>query len=267
MSRSGRYISASAALGTAAVLWWLTPGKAVLFQAATWQKMAQPGALSSVHAHLENRCASCHTPARGVRPESCIACHAGSESLLQRGTTSFHAGISSCTECHPEHRGRHQHPTRMDHTALTHIGLRQLRSHDVPDSESRQLARRLREWIRRSAADPEAVPHTRITPGEFVLNCRRCHASEDRHLGLFGSDCAECHATDRWRVPEFRHPPASSTDCAQCHQAPPSHYMMHFRMISARVAGKPHARVGQCHLCHRTTSWNDIRGTGWYKHH
>jgi len=43
--------------------------------------------------------------------------------------------------------------------------------------------------------------------------------------------------------------------------------MMHFKMISARVAGKPHARISQCFQCHQTTSWNDILGTGWYKHH
>ncbi|MBI3736827.1 hypothetical protein HY256_09975 [Candidatus Sumerlaeota bacterium] len=53
----------------------------------------------------------------------------------------------------------------------------------------------------------------------------------------------------------------------QCHQAPPSHYMMHFEMVSMKVAGQEHAEVSQCYLCHQTTAWNDIRGVGWYKHH
>ena len=43
--------------------------------------------------------------------------------------------------------------------------------------------------------------------------------------------------------------------------------MMHFRMVSAKVAGQPHAAVRQCFLCHQTTAWNDIKGVGWYKHH
>jgi hypothetical protein len=43
--------------------------------------------------------------------------------------------------------------------------------------------------------------------------------------------------------------------------------MGHFHMVSAKVARRPHARVNQCHLCHQTTSWNDIKGVGWYKHH
>jgi hypothetical protein len=71
----------------------------------------------------------------------------------------------------------------------------------------------------------------------------------------------------QWAIPEFRHPSPRSTDCAQCHQAPPSHYMEHFHMVSMKVAGKPHARVDQCYQCHQTTAWNDVKGVGWYKHH
>jgi hypothetical protein len=43
----------------------------------------------------------------------------------------------------------------------------------------------------------------------------------------------------------------------------PSHYMLHFLMVSRSVAQEPDARVDQCFACHQTTSWNDIRQTGW----
>lgn len=43
--------------------------------------------------------------------------------------------------------------------------------------------------------------------------------------------------------------------------------MEHFKMISMKVAKQEHADVTQCFLCHQTTSWNDIKGVGWYKHH
>mgnify|MGYP003129485501 FL=1 len=89
----------------------------------------------------------------------------------------------------------------------------------------------------------------------------------DSHFGLMGRDCAQCHGTQRWTIPASRHPSAKSRDCAQCHQAPPSHYMMHFNMVSAKVARKPHAKVEQCFECHRTTAWTDIPGIGHYKHH
>jgi hypothetical protein len=36
---------------------------------------------------------------------------------------------------------------------------------------------------------------------------------------------------------------------------------MHFSMLSAPIARQPNAKVNQ------TTSWNDIKGVGWTKHH
>jgi hypothetical protein len=202
---------------------------------ATWQQQASPGRLSAAHAFLESNCAACHTPVAGVEAANCIACHASNEWLLQRQPTAFHASIGSCRECHPEHQGGWRPPSTMDHATLAAIGMRQTGGKD---------------------ARPETV-----------LDCAACHGTKDRHFGLFGQDCVQCHTTTRWTIPEFRHPSARSTDCAQCHQAPPSHYMGHFHMVSARVAGKPHARVEQCYLCHQTTAWNDIKGVGFYKHH
>lgn len=255
------YLVISVAALAIVALWLLLPSESALKRPATWQRVASPGSLSAAHAHLENNCAACHTPVQGVEPANCIVCHANNASILQRQPTSFHANISSCKECHLEHRGRAVRATNMDHAALAEIGLRQLKDDDA-DSEREALREHLVAW----AIQPSS-PHAHITPDEAVLNCATCHSNDDRHFQLFGQDCAQCHATDRWTIPEFQHPSPSSTDCAQCHQAPPSHYMMHFKMISARVAGKPHARVDQCFQCHQTTSWNDIKGAGWYKHH
>ena len=155
----------------------------------------------------------------------------------------------------------------MDHAALAAIGLRQLRAEDRPDDEGNLLRERLIAWINRQAGATPPVGHPDLSPREVVLDCTACHANDDRHVGLFGRDYAQCHGTTAWTIAAFRHPSARSMDCAQCHQAPPSHYMGHFHMISARVAGRPHARVDQCFLCHQTTAWNDIKGVGWYKHH
>jgi hypothetical protein len=210
-----------------------------LGEAATWQRQVSPGRLSARHAFLEDNCAACHTAGKGPEAVNCIACHANNESLLQRQPTAFHANVASCRECHTEHRGSNRRPTDMDHDALARIGLRQFKDKN----------------------------HSDLTASEAVLNCATCHANKDRHVKLFGQDCAQCHTTAKWTIPEFRHPSSRSTDCAQCHQAPPSHYMGHFHMVSAKVAGQPRAKVNQCYLCHQTTAWNDIKGVGWYKHH
>ena len=253
----GTLASASLAIG----IWLAMPAESNWKRPSTWQRVASPGDLSAAHRHLEDNCAACHTPVAGVEAANCILCHANDESLLQRQPTAFHAGIGTCRECHREHQGLARRPTQMDHEALAAIGLREL-SEDDSDRQNKWLHDQLVAWTKNNPA-----PHPAIHAIETMLDCATCHANDDRHFDLFGQDCAQCHATDRWTIPEFRHPSSSSTDCAQCHQAPPSHYMMHFKMISARVAGKPHARVDQCFQCHQTTSWNDIQRAGWYKHH
>jgi hypothetical protein len=239
-----------------------------LGEAVTWQRQASPGRLSASHAFLENNCAACHTSVKGVEAANCVVCHANNESLLQRQPTAFHGDVGSCRECHPEHQGGTRPPTTMDHAALARIGLRQRGDKGDANTENAVLRKQLVTWINRQEGGGEpAIPHERITPLEATLNCAKCHANKDPHFKLFGQDCARCHATAQWTIPEFRHPSPHSTDCAQCHQAPPSHYMGHFHMVSMKVAGKPHARVDQCYQCHQTTAWNDIKGVGFYKHH
>lgn len=239
-----------------------------VLDATSWERMARPGDLSKPHAFLEHNCAACHTGGKGVEASSCIACHANDESLLKRQPTAFHADVSSCVECHREHRGMDRRPTDMDHGALAEIGFRQLKADRTPGGENERVRKDLLDWIgKHRPAGHGSEGHSSLSPREAVLNCASCHSNQDRHAKLFGQDCAQCHATAKWTIPEFRHPSPKSTDSVQCHQAPPSHYMMHFKMVSAKVARQPTARVDQCFLCHQTTVWNDIKGVGLYKHH
>ena len=232
-----------------------------------WQQQASPGDLSAGHAFLEQNCGACHTPLRGVEAPHCIVCHANNQALLKRQTTSFHAGIGACAECHREHDGAATVAAPMDHRKLAAIGQRRL-SQGKEGSEGWLLYQQLVAWADRAgSAVASSAENPHLTPAEMALDCRTCHATKDPHRGMFGRDCAQCHATTQWTLPEFRHPSPRSLDCAQCHQAPPSHYMEHFRMISMRIAGKMSAQVNQCYLCHQTTAWNDIRSVGYFKHH
>jgi hypothetical protein len=219
-----------------------------------------PGKLSRAHAFLENNCAACHTSTKGVEAKSCIVCHVDNKTVLQREPSAFHADIGSCTECHREHQGRVVSTTTMDHAILARIGLHQMKTASTDDPARSALV----AWLQQGTA-PSITPH--LQRAESLLNCASCHQTKDRHVGLFGADCAQCHNTAKWTIPEFRHPSPVSQSCAQCHQAPPSHYMMHFKMISMTVAGQPNAHVSQCFLCHQTTAWNDIKRVGYYKHH
>lgn len=229
-----------------------------------WQRMASPGALSRSHAFLEHNCAACHTPVRGVEALNCIVCHANERSLLQRQPTAFHADINQCAACHLEHQGTDPPPARMDHDLFARLGAREADRAATTQPVKEGAAVRLADFVK---GDSNHSLHPAITSREAALDCRACHSSQDRHQGFFGTDCTQCHGTTAWTIPQFRHPRPSSTDCAQCHQAPPSHYMMHFQMVSMKVARREQAQVNQCFLCHQTTSWNDIKGVGWYKHH
>ena len=230
---------------------------------ASWQHTVLPGALSQPHAFLESNCAACHTANKGVEAKNCIVCHADNKTVLQRQPSAFHADIAACAACHLEHQGRVPSTTKMDHAALARIGFKQLKSEPQPSGVD---VAQIKHWLDETNAAPQpALAHLR--PEEALLNCAVCHQTKDRHRGLFGTDCAQCHGTTKWTLPEFRHPSSASQSCAQCHQAPPSHYMMHFQMIDQAICGQPNAKVNQCFLCHQTTSWNDIKGVGFYKHH
>lgn len=252
-----------------------------------WQQAVEPGSLSQSHAFLSNNCASCHTPVKGVEPALCIACHADNTALLQRQPTVFHANVQVCNGCHVEHQGTARMPTKMDHSLLAKLGHEQIKSANLNVGPSRSDIESVAKYLDRIPRDEQRAPvqvaqyaevksansaqlpanHPRTGAGESMLNCASCHATKDRHQGLFGSDCVQCHATTQWTVEQFRHPSARSTECAQCHQPPPSHNMMHFSMMSAPLARQPNAKVNQCFLCHQTTDWNDIKGVGRIKHH
>ncbi len=227
-----------------------------------WQSSVSPGTLSPKHAYLGNRCTACHEPAVGVTVAKCTSCHANSEQLLGRQPTAFHASITECTACHIEHVSGSVRPRLMDHVALAGIGARALERASPTDAESAATLHSIKTWLHIRSPEQFDSDNSRI-----ALNCAGCHDRRDPHFKRFGSDCGLCHLLESWAVPGYQHPSPRSQQCVQCHQAPPSHYMGHFAMISQRVAGKEHARVEECSACHNTTGWNDIVGVGFYKHH
>ncbi|MGE0279060.1 MAG: class III cytochrome C family protein [Rhizobiaceae bacterium] len=221
-----------------------------------WRAAASPGPLSKAHAFLENECGACHTPNKGVTAAACMTCHATDAPVFALQAAAFHADIKECRFCHIEHQGGTIRPTRMDHTVLARIGWGK-------GSEAATKSGAMSEIAHFLARSTGAHAITDIA----TLDCNSCHQNRDPHRGLMGRECAECHQINSWKIAGFLHPSPQSQECAQCHQAPPSHYMMHFHMISMMVAGQEHAKVEQCFMCHQSDSWNNIKGVGWYKHH
>lgn len=223
----------SAALVAALLIPWLvhSQGSAGV---PGWQGLVNPGPVSGAHSFLAGQCEACHTPHQGVEAKQCLTCHAATR-FTDKASTRFHAEATTCAGCHTEHLGGRA-PARMDHAVLLDA----------------------RVW------NPARTPPK--AAGIAGLDCAACHGVKDPHQGLMGAGCAECHGTETWRIAGSRHPPDSSTQCAECHRPPPSHTMMHFEMVSQRVAGET-ARVEQCFACHATDDWNNIRKVGRYDHH
>lgn len=225
-----------------------------------WGSAASPGPLSAAHTFLGAQCESCHTPDRGIKAESCITCHAPDAAVLAKQSTAFHATIQDCSGCHIEHQGTEVRPVRIDHSVLTTVGVRAAHDGTIPRQFATADATAIRHFLAGATGSGPATDAN-------VLDCASCHSFRDKHLGLFGQQCADCHATETWKITGFLHPSPKSQECNQCHQAPPSHYMMHFAMMDQGISGQKNARVEQYFLCHQRDSFNDIKGTGWFKMH
>lgn len=256
MKGAGRFYAALAAVAVALV----TTIVAILYASngeriPGWNAAFAPGSLSLKHGFLSGKCEACHTPTQGPKAATCIGCHANAAVVLGKQSTAFHTSVQNCNGCHAEHRSSAR-PTKMDHQEL-------MRAETDRNGGSTGIVGRLHDI----SGDFQKLIRMPESSANSLLECAACHSNRDPHRGLFGRECGACHSSASWRISQYRHPSASSKDCAQCHQAPPSHYMEHFVMVSETVAGRAHTNVRDCFLCHRTDSFNDIAGVGWYKHH
>lgn len=234
-----------------------------------WKGWVNPGPLSKAHAFLADKCESCHTPYKGPDPKACLSCHADNPRLLEMQNTAFHANIGTCSGCHVEHQGEDRRPINMDHQVLAKAGVTwsTKMSEGAPDAGKTDKMPSIVADLQHYLAGIEHSKTSGIAPEAEVLQCSSCHAKQNPHQNLLGSECATCHTTKVWSIPEFVHPSPNTRDCNQCHQAPPSHYMEHFTMMSQQIARRPDAKVEDCQACHLTNSWNDIAGVGWSKVH
>lgn len=218
-----------------------------------WKGFVNPGPLSRSHAFIGKQCETCHAPHQGVDDRKCVTCHA-STAFKDKPSTRFHIEAKTCRTCHVEHEGAAA-PTVMDHAALLRPDVWKMPRPAAAGEKPRTVLNDMVTWSKGRAADQLSD-----------LECSTCHSVKDVHQGLFGQQCSACHAVKAWAVPSFRHPASNSTLCAECHRPPPSHTMMHFTMMSQKIAGK-RAKVEQCYACHTTDSWNNIRGVGPFDHH
>lgn len=185
--------------------------------------------LTGLHANVA--CASCHANKtyRGT-PTDCFSCHAAQD---------VHTGQfgTICSQCHTPSGWRN---VTFDHSntsfaltgSHTNVACRSCHVNNV----------------------------FRGTPG----NCFACHASDDRHNGQFGTDCAACHITISWGNVNFDHANTAfpltgshvNAVCTACHingvyrGTPRNCFACH------ASDDRHNGQFGtECSSCHTTTRW------------
>lgn len=216
------------------------------------RRKAPQGGVSS-HAELGRNCAACHVPpwSGETMAGRCLACHTNVRQQLDaRGP--LHGQIpngSQCRDCHTEHHG--------PKAAMTNLA-----SFDHNWTAFKLSGKHL-------TVDCYACHVNHVYQGTAQA-CVACHAEPQKHLGRFGSDCAQCHSTTTWAstgLTNFNHDLTAfkltgkhrTVDCRSCH------VNNVFKGTStACVSCHPEpavplvhkSRYGTtCSQCHSTTAW------------
>jgi Cytochrome c3 len=206
-----------------------------------------PAPLTIGHAKVESDCLDCHSLARGVPTERCLACHPSDRILAAAASTDrvrtlrdLHRSPAArhCADCHSMHVGR-------DPALATHAF-----AHEALDAAARAA-------------------------------CGSCHAAaapnDDLHRTT-GTACAPCHTTTAWRPAHFEHDRAFVLDrdhavaCSTCHTTPGRYraytcYGCHEHTLARierehREEGLTGRRLEACAECHRSASGHEGRGRG-----
>lgn len=243
-------------------------------------QVGDPGRL---HGQVDiQRCRDCHTEHRGLqapltrakelvvdhellafsravhqttaegRPFACVDCHTESLARFDPGT---------CETCHrsyqAEFAGAHVREFGGDCRAC----------HDGTDtfSDTRFYHNRTTFPLTgQHTVVPCAQCHTGVRDlagfQQAPATCAGCHAVDDVHLELFGTDCAVCHNTANWNDVTFTHSfpldhgGGGTIPCTVCHTAPDAYktytcYGCHDQALMERVHPGV-ANLADCVRCH-----------------
>jgi hypothetical protein len=185
--------------------------------------------------HADALCAVCHIRARTKQdlqstPQDCLACHQEDDEHTGR----FGSG---CGDCHTPDGWK---PAKFDHD-LANFKL-----------EGKHLP------VKCEKCHEDAVYQG--TPQE----CLACHAEDDEHKGVLGTDCGLCHSADGWEPSTFDHALSAypltglhiAVACEKCHidkifkGTPTSCVACH--AINDKHKG---SYGSDCSACHSTGGW------------
>lgn len=184
-------------------------------------------------AHAKTPCKDCHADGKAWRdaPGQCIDCHARDD---------VHDGQMGrqCQDCH---------------------GVQSWRKSEFDHDKTRFPLR----GGHRDAACASCHPDRRYEGTS--TDCAACHGLEDRHGGLFGNRCADCHGTQSWASTRFDHGKTGfaldgrhqRAGCHSCHSESTRGRKLGTQCADCHRGSDVHqGRFGtKCESCHSTESW------------
>lgn len=204
-----------------------------------------------VGEHEDIDCASCHSQ-RGTKAElkstsqACVDCHRDDD--VHFGEMSLACGV-----CHTAERWDR---VEFDHSTT---GFLVTGGHEDLECED-----------------------CHIEPGYSSVStaCISCHTDDDRHNGLFGAACEQCHTPENWDIVTVDHSAPGTGSCRACHNIdkPANHWTALCSACHSTTAWKPagfdhraagasqcadchtgekpaNHFAGQCSACHSTSAW------------
>jgi hypothetical protein len=161
----------------------------------------------------------------------------------------FHEDIQECTACHRPWKGASNGQCLQCHNFDTRPALTQ----ETRFHEARQNCVACHKEHGLFDSTISKMDHTLLNEG---LLCTQCHF--DRHEGLFGENCRQCHGLQTWKVQGYRHPSEDNVNCVRCHREPQSHCDERFWNL---IEGKEQESVPRrdCWRCHTIRHWRHLK--------
>lgn len=186
-------------------------------------------------AHKEALCVSCHAKDQYTdTPDRCVSCHKQND--VHRGKNG-----DNCQKCHNTSRWK---KISFDHDKDTKFPLKG--GHKKVEC----LACHPRNTDKKKTAK----------------ECYACHVYDDRHNGVFGRKCEECHVESDWKRSKFDHDKDTKFDlrgthktisCQACHR----HKDEKLKLDCVSCHKKDDVHKGQlgkhCNSCHTEKSWKE----------
>ena len=230
-------------------------------QAALLEGVLEPGEVIQKHAEAEANCENCHSHfSKKQQDELCVKCHSHEDIGRDLAEKKGYHGLmkrQSCAVCHAEHKGRNANIMPLDEKNFDHkvTNFELKDKHQKVECKECHLPKKKRR--------------------EAPLDCYGCHKKDDKHKGVLGKKCEECHNAKSWKEKDvfFDHDKTKfplknahadpKVRCVDCH--PKDHYK--HTPIACNECHKTdddkkghRGRFGpKCEACHTDKDWKTIK--------